>query len=1416
MANETRISSLDAADTTLLAEVAATQLIGGERVSRRFPLGSAATRVVGSGAGEVPLLGSNGALPLGQGGTGLAEASPGASKVFATDSLGTPVWIDQSSISGGGGGGGNVSFASEAETLAGTINNKAVTPLGLHDVILNVEQALGQTFADWTAETDNTAVSLTDGELFGGDVPVNNASGKNAQSRSIAAQSFAIFGPLCAGLPAPTSGTLAWALGFDDGAAGTRWLLVNTTAGGYEFFRLAGSSWISAGTTGDALTPSYYGLPNDGYYRPLSTQAHGAPRDPALPFIARRSGQSLDAAMLTYNASPLSFNLHRTSRAVQFLLADGQVETASIADGAITNAKVSSTAAIELSKLNITGTPAAGKLLGATGAATFGWVDPPSASVGDASITTAKLANGAVTLPKLDAALFASEAELIQAPATTKLATAAAVAGLYAEIDRQLGEQWTTWTAVARTDVTTLTDGATLTITGLTGGLLVRNVSTFNMKTSAISAGQIIYAGTLCADPPTGVGTLRGVLLFEDASGTRWAVPVDNPEGPDSRQFFYLDSSNDWQPQAYNGDLLLNNYGAMLDDARWFPLKAFALNGPGATISDGPAVGLRSGTAQTALRANYSTADNRHEFYVSTRSFEITLSAGQVRTANIANAAVTGVKIANDAIDYQHFNIATDPTDGQVLTASVSGGTITLDWGTFTGGGGGVPGPGTLTFAMFAAATIATEQDVFDAPSSNTSIVANKTLYDAIQEIDRQLDLSWGSWGATQTTTRTSISSVATGTIPFAASNSGIINRNIGIRERNSSSFNATTETFATDILYVLGPNCTGMPSLSSGTLRGGFMFRDGSDVRWFYPIDNPEGPDSEEFFWLDGTTWRAVDYKGDRLATDYKGLPDNDRWTPFAAHARGQPSGTPFGSETAIARRDGSRVQIVRATYDTIDNEFDFFASYRDNLAGNVADNVITEAKLAVGGGSDGQVLIYSTSSFGGMRWGAAPLPGTSTITASMLQDGIVTTSKIGSDAVETSKIKDNAVTRDKIPDDAISRPKILADAIDSSKLADDAVGLEHLNTSNTGTANQFLQRTASGLQWADSSGGGGGGLSLVSDALWEDWVGGTNGHILRMNPPSDASEENSDGIISTSRNFGILRRRTSQGSITAAIPTTDSSNAATSNYPLRIKTGGTAGTHYVSSTGTYIGGWYMRGASNRYYFLGAYNVSGTTTQKLFVRTHPSTTWSEVAAGNALFVDDPRTIPEDGNWHPIARNSSHIPSVHSTLIHFARRIGRMLLIGRQTWQGAYFGIRLWARRTLIGLDTTMWLFSSVPPNVPSSGNLVWYGDEKVFGGGIENLAKRFIHSVFGYGPVHESHPLTTTEPTSGRSVKLGVTSSSLYAVPYDFFLGKGTNSNSGSDLRHASSTSSIAMIIFPAIPTTSSFTPGPSPAVIV
>ena len=56
---------------------------------------------------------------------------------------------------------------------------------------------------------------------------------------------------------------------------------------------------------------------------------------------------------------------------------------------------------------------------------------------------------------------------------------------------------------------------------------------------------------------------------------------------------------------------------------------------------------------------------------------------------------------------------------------------------------------------------------------------------------------------------------------------------------------------------------------------------------------------------------------------------------------------------------------------------------------------------------------------------------------------------------------LHDAIIVTDDLPDDVIT----------NAKLADDSVGLSQINTTNTGSNEQFLQRTASGIQWADSS---------------------------------------------------------------------------------------------------------------------------------------------------------------------------------------------------------------------------------------------------------------------------------------------------------------------------------------------------------
>lgn len=77
--------------------------------------------------------------------------------------------------------------------------------------------------------------------------------------------------------------------------------------------------------------------------------------------------------------------------------------------------------------------------------------------------------------------------------------------------------------------------------------------------------------------------------------------------------------------------------------------------------------------------------------------------------------------------------------------------------------------------------------------------------------------------------------------------------------------------------------------------------------------------------------------------------------------------------------------------------------------------------------------------------------------------------------DSLDSEAIADGAIHTTQIAANAVTTAKINGDAVTSAKIADDAVGVEHLNTSSAGSTDQILTRTASGMNWADASSGGG-----------------------------------------------------------------------------------------------------------------------------------------------------------------------------------------------------------------------------------------------------------------------------------------------------------------------------------------------------
>ena len=107
----------------------------------------------------------------------------------------------------------------------------------------------------------------------------------------------------------------------------------------------------------------------------------------------------------------------------------------------------------------------------------------------------------------------------------------------------------------------------------------------------------------------------------------------------------------------------------------------------------------------------------------------------------------------------------------------------------------------------------------------------------------------------------------------------------------------------------------------------------------------------------------------------------------------------------------------------------------------------------------------------------------------------GAVGSSEIASGAVGTSELADNAVTGAKIASDAIGTLEIslggvhsdnlASNAVTTAKVADGAVTEPKLGISNTGATGNYLQKTASGMQWAAVSGGGGSGSWTVVSSI-------------------------------------------------------------------------------------------------------------------------------------------------------------------------------------------------------------------------------------------------------------------------------------------------------------------------------------------
>ena len=97
---------------------------------------------------------------------------------------------------------------------------------------------------------------------------------------------------------------------------------------------------------------------------------------------------------------------------------------------------------------------------------------------------------------------------------------------------------------------------------------------------------------------------------------------------------------------------------------------------------------------------------------------------------------------------------------------------------------------------------------------------------------------------------------------------------------------------------------------------------------------------------------------------------------------------------------------------------------------------------------------------------------------------DGTITAAKLASGAVTTAKIAANAVTSAKIADDAVTDAKIAASAVVTDAIKDSAVTLAKMTAGTSATSGQVLTVSTNGaVVAADAASGGGGGPTLMTE---------------------------------------------------------------------------------------------------------------------------------------------------------------------------------------------------------------------------------------------------------------------------------------------------------------------------------------------
>ena len=122
------------------------------------------------------------------------------------------------------------------------------------------------------------------------------------------------------------------------------------------------------------------------------------------------------------------------------------------------------------------------------------------------------------------------------------------------------------------------------------------------------------------------------------------------------------------------------------------------------------------------------------------------------------------------------------------------------------------------------------------------------------------------------------------------------------------------------------------------------------------------------------------------------------------------------------------------------------------------IADNAVTSAKIAADAVDSAQIADNAVTT---------ARIGPTAVTTAKINDAAVTTGKIADDAVTNAKVADDAINTDQLADGAVDTARLADDSVTNAKIANDAVGADELNTSITGSQGQFLERTATGIDW-------------------------------------------------------------------------------------------------------------------------------------------------------------------------------------------------------------------------------------------------------------------------------------------------------------------------------------------------------------